>query len=76
MAGRGVALGRSVLLRDALCDGRRVAPFADLVFAEALFAYYLVGLPATLERPKVADFRAWLQEEVALWLADGNAKNA
>gem|GEM_PF-5223446 len=71
-----MALGRGVLVRDALGDGQQVAPFADLVFTQAFFAYHLVGLPATLERPKVADFRTWLLEEATLWLADGNTKDA
>lgn len=70
ITGRGVALGRSVLARDALRDGRLVTPFADIEPLPTVFSYYLVCLPATLERPKVAEFRTWLLEEAANWTAE------
>lgn len=63
MAGEGVALGRSVLVRDALMSGRLVRLFDTAL--PAGFGYWLVAAPATWRRPKVRAFRDWLLEECA-----------
>jgi len=63
VAGRGVALGRSSLIRDELADGRLVAPF-DVSLASDM-AYYLVHPPGAAENPKVRAFCDFLKEEVA-----------
>ena len=61
IAGEGVALGRSVLVADALAEGRLVRPFAISLPVE--FAYYVVAPKGAAARPKVKDFRDWLLEE-------------
>ena len=63
MAGEGVALGRSVLVRDALMSGQLVRLFDHSL--PAGFGYWLVAAPATWRRPKVRAFRDWLLEECA-----------
>jgi len=63
MAGEGVALGRSVLVRDALMSGQLVRLFDHSLPAD--FGYWLVAAPATWRRPKVRAFRDWLLEECA-----------
>ena len=62
VAGEGVALGRSVLVADALAAGRLVKPFDISLPAE--FAYYVVSPKATANRPKVKAFRDWVVAEV------------
>ena len=59
--GDGVALARSVLVGQALAEGRLVRPFELSLPVE--YAYYVVFPPANLERPKVIAFRDWLVEE-------------
>jgi len=63
MAGEGVALGRSVLVGDALASGRLVRLFD--VALPAVFGYWLVAPPRTWRRPKVRAFRDWLERELA-----------
>ena len=63
MAGEGVALGRSVLVGEALASGRLVRLFD--VALPAVFGYWLVAPPQTWRRPKVRAFRDWLLEECA-----------
>ncbi|OFW47873.1 MAG: transcriptional regulator [Acidobacteria bacterium RIFCSPLOWO2_12_FULL_67_14b] len=63
ISGEGVALGRSVLVADALAEGRLVRPFTVSLPAE--YAYYVVVPPAALERPKVRAFRDWIVAEAA-----------
>lgn len=63
MAGEGVALGRSVLVRDALASGGLVRLFDHAV--PAVFGYWLVAAPQTWRRPKVRAFRDWLLDECA-----------
>lgn len=62
MAGEGVALGRSALVKDALETGRLVRLF-DITLP-AVYAYYVVAPDAAWERPKVRAFRSWLADEV------------
>jgi LysR family glycine cleavage system transcriptional activator len=61
--GQGVALGQSLLVADDIASGRLVELFSLRIPAAA--AYYLVGPPGTLKRPKVRAFQDWLREELA-----------
>ncbi|MEO8144142.1 MAG: transcriptional regulator GcvA [Betaproteobacteria bacterium] len=61
IAGHGVALGRSPLVREAIASGELVAPFKRS--ADAARAYYAVVSKNAGGRPEVADFVAWLKEE-------------
>ncbi len=60
--GMGVALGRSVMVRDDLAAGRLVRPFGErgVLPAQAYYAVYRAGSDA---RAPVAAFRDWLVEE-------------
>jgi len=61
IAGHGVALGRSPLVRDALAAGELVAPFKRS--ADPARAYFAVISETARERPEVTAFVAWLREE-------------
>ncbi|HRE61039.1 MAG TPA: transcriptional regulator GcvA [Micropepsaceae bacterium] len=61
IAGLGVALGRSALIKADLASGQLVAPFALKLKAD--LAYYLVSRPGTENFPKIKAFREWLIEE-------------
>jgi LysR family glycine cleavage system transcriptional activator len=61
IAGHGVALGRSPLVRKALASGELVAPFKRS--ADPARAYYAIISSHAESRPEVADFVAWLKEE-------------
>ncbi|HKP58488.1 MAG TPA: transcriptional regulator GcvA [Polyangiales bacterium] len=63
VAGQGVALGRSALVTPYLESGQLVRPFQ--ISTPSAFAYYVVCLPQRAQEPKIAAFRAWLQDEVA-----------
>lgn len=58
MAGMGVALGRSALIRADLEAGLLVAPFTFRL--PAVFSYYVVSRPGAEKLPKVQAFREWL----------------
>ncbi|MCC6918838.1 MAG: transcriptional regulator GcvA [Alphaproteobacteria bacterium] len=60
IAGMGVALGRSALVKADLDAGLLVAPFALKLPAE--MSYYLVSRPGTENLPKIKAFRDWLIE--------------
>jgi LysR family glycine cleavage system transcriptional activator len=62
IAGRGVALGRSVLVETDLAEGRLVKPFDLSISLD--FAYYVVCPETGADRPKVAAFREWISEEL------------
>lgn len=62
IAGHGVALGRSPLLKDVIESGELVAPFRRST--DPARAYYAVMSPNAAARPEVADFVAWLKREV------------
>lgn len=62
---RGVALGRSELVRDDLAAGRLVRPFGDLSCPIDL-AYYVVYRPECAAKPRIAAFRDWLVEEARI----------
>ena len=61
IAGHGVALGRSPLVRKMISSNELVAPFKRS--ADPARAYYAVVSKNSAGRPEVADFVAWLQEE-------------
>ncbi|MSQ62987.1 MAG: transcriptional regulator GcvA [Betaproteobacteria bacterium] len=61
IAGHGVALGRSPLVREAIASGELVAPFKRS--ADPARAYYAIVSKNSAGRPEVADFVAWLKEE-------------
>ena len=61
IAGHGVALGRSPLVRKAIAAGELVAPFKRS--ADPVRAYYVIQSRHAGGRPEVADFVAWLREE-------------
>ncbi|MCP1647896.1 LysR family glycine cleavage system transcriptional activator [Pseudomonas nitroreducens] len=64
MEGQGLALARSVMVRDDLAAGRLIRPFADRGPACPLTqAYYVVYRPECAELPKVRAFRDWLLAE-------------
>jgi len=61
--GHGIALARSVMVRDDLSAGRLVRLFPTLPAATAL-AYYVVYRPECAGLPRLAAFRNWLMTEV------------
>ena len=61
LAGHGVALGRSPLVKDLVASGELVAPFKST--ADPARAYYAVVSKSAEGRPEVADFVAWLRQE-------------
>ena len=63
VAGQGVALGRSSLVRSYLETGQLVRPLQ--ISSPAEFGYYVVCLPERAHEPRIAAFRAWLHDEVA-----------
>jgi len=63
IAGHGVALGRSPLLKDALEAGELAAPFRRT--ADPARAYYAIVSRHAAGRTEVADFVAWLKREAA-----------
>ena len=63
LAGHGVALGRTPLVKDLLAAGELVAPFTST--ADPARAYYAILSTTASARPEVRDFVAWLREEAA-----------
>jgi DNA-binding transcriptional LysR family regulator len=63
VAGQGVAIGRSPLVRASLRSGDLVALFARA--EESSRAYYLVASRAAAARPEVARFVEWVKSEAA-----------
>jgi LysR family glycine cleavage system transcriptional activator len=61
VAGGGVALARSVLVREELATGRLVKPF-DIALP-AKYAYYVAIPKPNISKPKVRAFREWVLEE-------------
>ena len=60
VAGHGVALGRSPLVKDHLSSGALVAPFKSS--ADPARAYYAITSKSAAGRPEVADFVEWLKK--------------
>jgi LysR family transcriptional regulator, glycine cleavage system transcriptional activator len=63
LAGHGVALGRTPLVKDLLAEKKLVAPFTSS--ADPARAYFVITSQAAAGRPEVADFVAWLKTEAA-----------
>jgi len=61
VAGHGVALGRSPLVRKLLASGELVAPFKRS--ADPARGYFAILSKHSSGRPEVAGFLAWLKEE-------------
>jgi DNA-binding transcriptional LysR family regulator len=63
IAGHGVALGRSPLVKDLLASGDLVAPLQGS--ADPARAYFVIVSRNAAARPEVAGFVAWLKQEAA-----------
>ena len=63
VAGHGVALGRTPLVKDLLAEKKLVAPFTSS--ADPARAYFVMTSQAAAARPEVNDFVAWLKAEAA-----------
>ena len=63
VAGHGVALGRSPLVKDLLASGELVAPFKSQ--ADPARAYFAILSANAAGRPEVRDFVEWLKSEAA-----------
>ena len=63
VAGHGVALGRSPLVKDLIADGELVAPFKSQ--ADPARAYFAIVSKTAAGRPEVAAFVEWLKTEAA-----------
>src|SRR4051812_11430152 len=63
VAGHGVALGRTPLVKDLIASGELVAPFKSS--ADPARAYFAIASKAAEARPEVDAFVAWLKEESA-----------
>lgn len=63
--GHGVALARSVMVRDDLAAGRLVRLFQEISFASP-FAYYIVYRAESSNLPRLVAFRDWLIQEAAI----------
>jgi LysR family transcriptional regulator, glycine cleavage system transcriptional activator len=61
--GLGVALARASLVVDQMASGTLVCPLR--LTAPTAFAYYLIGLPEVMKRPRIALFRSLLVAEAA-----------
>ena len=61
LAGHGVALGRSPLVKDLVASGELMAPFKSS--ADPARAYYAVVSKTAEGRPEVDEFVAWLRQE-------------
>jgi DNA-binding transcriptional LysR family regulator len=61
VAGHGVALGRTPLVKDLLAAGDLVAPFKSQ--ADPARAYFAIVSKGAASRPEVADFMEWLKTE-------------
>jgi len=61
IAGQGIALGRSPLVREALAAKKLVAPFG--VSGDSSRAYYLILVRGAAARPEVQRFAEWVRRE-------------
>jgi len=59
--GMGIAMGRTLLIRDALYQGELVQPFPLRVPSAS--AYYAVTRPQDVATPRIAALRDWLAEQ-------------
>ncbi len=74
IAGHGVALGRTALVREALASGELVAPFSRE--ADPARAYFAIVAKGAEARPEVIAFIAWLKAEAASDEAAAGLKTA
>jgi DNA-binding transcriptional LysR family regulator len=63
IAGHGVALGRSPLVKDLISEGQLVAPFKSQ--ADPARAYFAITSKNAAGRPEVVAFVEWLKSEAA-----------
>jgi len=63
VAGHGVALGRSPLVKSLLDSGELVAPFKSQ--ADPARAYFAIVAKSAASRPEVVNFVEWLKTEAA-----------
>ena len=63
VAGHGVALGRSPLVKDLIDSRQLVAPFKSM--ADPARAYFVIVSRDAAQRPEVLDFVSWLKAEAA-----------
>jgi DNA-binding transcriptional LysR family regulator len=63
VAGHGVALGRTPLVKDLIASGELVAPFKSS--ADPARAYFAIVSKSAEGRPEVSDFVAWLKTEAS-----------
>ena len=63
IAGHGVALGRSPLVKDLIDSRELVAPFKNK--ADPARAYFAIAAKQAAQRPEVAEFVGWLRREAA-----------
>ncbi|MDD9876408.1 MAG: transcriptional regulator GcvA [Magnetovibrio sp.] len=61
LAGEGVALGRSFLIKPEIAAGRLIKPFETAL--PAANSYYVVMPEGAGEQPKIRAFRDWIVEE-------------
>jgi DNA-binding transcriptional LysR family regulator len=61
VAGHGVALGRSPLVKDLMASRELVAPFKNQ--ADPARAYFVIVAKQASPRPEVAEFVSWLRAE-------------
>ena len=67
LAGQGVALAHLPLVAEALRAGELVEPFDPQRYrAPREHAYWMVPAPAARERPEVAEFCAWIEQQARL----------
>ncbi|MES2993866.1 MAG: transcriptional regulator GcvA [Pseudomonadota bacterium] len=69
VAGQGVALGRSPLLKQLLRERKLVAPFKKTVASPR--SYYLVQSAGSVRKPEVLDFATWLRGQARIGAAPG-----
>ena len=74
VAGQGIALGRSPLLKQMLRDRRLVAPFKKTVASPR--SYYLLRSPAAARKPEVEEFAAWIAAEALTTSDPGSSGSA
>ena len=63
VAGHGVALGRTPLVKDLIASGELIAPFKST--ADPARAYFAILSKRAEGRPEVADFVDWLKKEAS-----------
>jgi len=61
VSGQGIALGRIPMIAEHLRDGRLVSPFPRRY--DSARGYYALAAPGATERPDVAAFMRWLDDE-------------